>query len=252
MLVNFLIIGSQKAATSALAKFLSQHPEIYMGTKKEAHFFNHPEKFHHLSKEQMAELYHNNFPDPGNATFIGEATPAYMFLPYIPKLIFEYNPGMKIICLLRDPVERAWSQYLMERNRGFEKNTFWKSIIREFVKYFNDKDNYSLLNKNKPVRRFCYIERGLYSKQIQKWIKYFPESQFLILRTKDLLLHHEATLKMVYRFLNINNVEYIPEQEIVFRTNSYRKIDLFSECLLNLYYFREKKRLKLLYNITEL
>ncbi len=250
MLVNFLIIGAQKAGTSALAKFISQHPEVYMGTRKEVHFFNHPDKFQHLSREQMIELYHSNFPDPGNSTNIGEATPAYMFLPFVPKLIFNYNQNMKIICILRNPIERAWSQYVMEKNRGFEKKKFWRSIFAENIKYLNDRNNFTLVNKNDPVRRFCYLERGLYSQQINRWMNYFPKSNILILKTQDLLADHAATMLRVYGFLNIKNRDFIPKQEIVFKSKENLKIDIFSKMLLQIYFIPERRRLRKMYNIN--
>ncbi|MDD5475919.1 MAG: sulfotransferase [Syntrophales bacterium] len=242
--VNFLIIGAQKCGTSALAHFLAQHPEICIPSKKELHFFNSPQYSEHRDSHEIAKLYHRHFPNPAGRSLTGEATPAYVFLPFVPQRVHAYNPDMKLICLLRDPAARAWSQYRMELARGTERRGFWHSILREWLQYRRDRDNYLLLTKSKPLRRFCYLERGLYNHQISRWLTFFHPSQLLLIPTEDLRNNHEATLKGIYEFLQVNDRKFMPKKEIIFSTEGEESPGFFTRIALNLYFRRDRIKLK--------
>src|SRR5256885_16741616 len=129
MLVNFVIGGTQKGGTSALDSFLRQHPEICMPeTRKELHYFDREKNF---AKRPDHKKYHANFrPSPGQRV-IGEATPIYMYWNAAPSRIHAYNPEMKWILTLRNPVERAFSAWNMERNRGADPLPFSEAIEKE-------------------------------------------------------------------------------------------------------------------------
>ncbi len=221
--VNFLIAGAQKAGTSALAHFLMQHPEVCLCPRKEAHFFDKPDFPDHLSPKDLNHLYQKHFPNYRYQPLVGDATPAYLFLPQVPARIAAYNPAMRIICLLRDPVERALSQYAMERSRGTETNPLLVSMLWEWWRYRNEPDNYDNLNRDRPVRRFCYRERGRYDQQLARWMNYFPQNQILVLRTEALWQYHAETLCQVYAFLGITPPYPLPEQERVFSTNHLQR-----------------------------
>src|SRR4051795_9448938 len=118
MLINFVIGGTQKGGTSALDAFLRQHPQICMPeSRKELHFFDREENF---ARPPKYRKYHANFrPGPGHRV-TGEATPIYMYWDAAPARIWSYNPAMKWILVLRNPVERAFSAWNMETKRGAE------------------------------------------------------------------------------------------------------------------------------------
>src|SRR5256886_13492270 len=116
MRVDFVIGGTQKGGTSALDSFLRQHPQICMPeTKKELHFFDREEDDRDYKK------YHANFKPNPQQRVTGEASPIYMYWETAPYRIWKYNPKMKWILALRNPVERAFSAWNMGTKRGKEK-----------------------------------------------------------------------------------------------------------------------------------
>ena len=129
MKINFVIGGTQKGGTSALDSFLRQHPEICMPeSKKELHYFDREENF---AGKPNYKKYHANFkPGPAHRV-IGEATPIYMYWNAAPQRIRDYNPEMKWILVLRNPVERAFSAWNMETKRGAENLPFREAVERE-------------------------------------------------------------------------------------------------------------------------
>src|SRR6201995_2856190 len=129
MKVEFVIGGTQKGGTSALASFLRQHPQICMpADRKELHFFDREEAF---TGKPDYRAYHSSFRPEKNQTVIGEATPIYMYWNPAPARIWTYNPAMKWIVILRDPAERAFSAWNMEKQRGRENLSFEEAIERE-------------------------------------------------------------------------------------------------------------------------
>ena len=112
--VNFMIVGVQKSGTTALSEFCSEHPEICMAKPKEPHLFD-AEEFDEAGLDDNYSKFFDHF--KGEA-ILGEATPIYMFLPEIAKRLHTYNPDLKLLVILRDPVDRAISQYSMSQSRG--------------------------------------------------------------------------------------------------------------------------------------
>src|SRR5687768_5412221 len=110
MRLNFLVMGAQKSGTTALAYFLMQHPEIYMPPDKEVHFFDNDRLFRGRSAVDY-RAYHNALNVPPGARMVGEATPIYMYWKPAPKRIKQYNPVTKMIFILRNPIDRAYSHY---------------------------------------------------------------------------------------------------------------------------------------------
>ncbi len=129
MQVSFVIGGTQKGGTSALDSFLRQHPQICMPeTRKELHFFDREENF---KRKPAYKKYHGNFRPNSEHRAIGEATPIYMYWNAAPQRIAAYNPEMKWIITLRDPVDRAYSAWNMETKRDAENLSFADAIARE-------------------------------------------------------------------------------------------------------------------------
>ena len=127
--VDFAICGTQKGGTSALDAYLREHPEICMADVKEVHFFD-TEK--HFAREAINySKYHSFFTPQKSHKILGEATPVYMYWPNAPQRLREYNPRMKLIILLRNPIERAYSHWNMQRTRGIDKLPFWDAIREE-------------------------------------------------------------------------------------------------------------------------
>ena len=130
----------------------------------------------------------------------GEATPIYLFLPEIAPELRRYNSDLKLIVLLRDPVERAISHYYMEKNRGYEKLPPWLALLSEpwrLRRCGNPRRHGS------ARRRHAYRRRGLYSLQLNNLYRHFDPDQVLLVRAEDLGRRHDAVLGRVFDFLGV-------------------------------------------------
>jgi len=219
--VSFLIVGAQKAGTSALASFLSQHPEVCFAKNKEVHLFDRPDFNDSWAANEVGQAYREYFPDFKGQNIVGEATPIYMFLPFIPKRIYRYNPKMKLIFLMRNPVERAISQYDMEKKRGFEHLPFSVAIFLEKIRLWQNRNN---LSRKSSLRHHSYVSRGFYFQQIMRFMEYFPKEQMLFVKSEDLTSRHDDTLKLIYEFLGVNNKNIIPSAKRILESTKKTRI----------------------------
>ena len=172
--VTFLIIGAQKAGSTALDQCLRQHPDIGMAAVKEVHYFDDEERFRNGTNDHTA--YEAHFPT--GKRFLGEATPIYLWWKPACERIHRYNPAMKLIAVLRDPVERAFSHWNMEFNRGAEVRDFRSSIQAEL-------DRRARV-PNEQHRVVSYLGRGFYAEQIERFHRSFDRRQLLCIKYEDL------------------------------------------------------------------
>jgi hypothetical protein len=191
--VAFVIAGTQKGGTTALASYLYEHPEIGMPTVKEVHFFDTEENF--ASAEVDYAKYHVYFKPAVRGRLLGDATPIYMYWEPAPPRIWQYNPAMKFIMLLRNPVTRAYSQWNMERERGRDTMPFEQAIRSELERC---RDTLPLQH-----RLYSYVDRGFYSDQLRRIWRYFPVAQTLVLRSEELQHTPETALARVTDFLGV-------------------------------------------------
>jgi hypothetical protein len=197
--VDFLVAGTQKAGTSALDAYLREHPEICMARRKEAHFFDNDELFGQPDMDYTE--YHNLFSPQPPQRVLGESTPIYMYWRDAPKRIWQYNPAMKLIVVLRNPITRAFSHWNMERHRRTESLPFHEALQRE-----PERRRDALPYQD---RVFSYIDRGFYSAQLQRLWVHFHRSQTLVLRQEDLRTQPGETLNAVCRFLGVGRMERV-------------------------------------------
>jgi hypothetical protein len=189
--VNFVIAGTQKGGTSALDAYLRAHTQVGMARVKETHFFDNEDYFRATAVDYR--IYHEFFAADGRLG--GEATPIYMYWQDAPGRIWQYNPMMKWIILLRNPISRAYSHWNMERARGADTLSFAEAIAveetrcREALPYQH--------------RVYSYLDRGFYSEQLRRIWRFFPRAQVLVLKSEDLRDHPQATLDQVCAFLDI-------------------------------------------------
>jgi hypothetical protein len=209
ILPDFLIIGGQRCGTTFFYNCLKQHPDIKTTLRrKEIHFFDN--NFH-----KGLIWYKSYFPTITSKYFnkhflsqkviTGEASPYYILHPLVPGRVKSIIPNVKLILLLRNPVNRAYSHYNHEVRRGFEKLSFIKAIERE-REIVNKEMNKLLENEyyySHIFRNYSYLTRGIYVNQIKKWMEYFPENQFLIIKSEDLFKNPENTLNDAFKFLDL-------------------------------------------------
>ncbi|WP_395671820.1 sulfotransferase domain-containing protein [Phenylobacterium sp.] len=172
--VSFIIAGVQKGGTTALFDYLAE-PGVALSTVKEVHFFD--DESQNWGAPDY-DAYHARFGPPDGRP-CGEATPIYVYWPGSLERIAAYNPAMRLIVLLRDPVARAWSHWKMEYARGAETERFaW--CIREGRQRLFDARPWG------HHREFSYVERGFYGEQMARLLALFPREQVLVL-TSDAL-----------------------------------------------------------------
>ena len=204
MKVDFVICGTQKGGTSALDAYLRDHHQICMANKKEVHFFDNEDTFR--DKAPDYSLYHTAFsPEPPHE-LVGEATPIYMYWHDAPRRMWQYNPNMKLIVILRNPIERAYSHWNMERSRNAETLSFWEAIKSE-----TQRCRESLPYQH---RVYSYIDRGFYLEQLRRLSTYFRKEQILILRNEELKNKPHETLQNVCDFLGVNSFLDIEAKDI--------------------------------------
>lgn len=198
---DFIIIGAQKAGTSALHQMLQTHPDIEAATTKEIHYFDN-DAWHGAGKIWQ---YHAYFPLPHNKKKSGltfEATPMYLYHPEVAARLHAYNPKLKLIISLREPASRAFSAWTMYHhhikdgpNRQYKEFRKFDEVVAEELATFGTKS----FDRNPKG----YIERGIYHEQISRFFKYFPPEQVLILENRDLYLDWEQTQHKILAFLRL-------------------------------------------------
>jgi Sulfotransferase domain len=187
-LPDFVIIGGKKCGTTSLYNLLTQHPYVEPAASKELHYFDR------LFEAEDLEWYRNCFPAPrwenGRRTITGEGTP-YMPSRRIPEMMAEVVPGVRLIALLRNPVDRAYSDYQQVVRKGREPRTFEEAIGGEPHEGGNLDDNCE------------YLSRGVYVDQLLRWSEFFGREQILVLKSEDFFERPADTLKLVLDFLEL-------------------------------------------------
>jgi len=177
MLPNYLVIGATRCGTTWLGKNLMLHPEVFMPTQKEVHFFNR-----HYDKG--VDWYENIFRDATEKT-IGEATPGYLYHEHIPELIKKHLPDVKLIACLRDPVDRAYSHYWYREDERRAQNI-------------------SITFEEKIQMTPRLIEEGMYARKLSKYLELYPRDNILLLFYDDLKSDPAQYLRDTFRFLEVN------------------------------------------------
>ncbi len=196
---DFVIIGTQRGGTTSLHAYLRSHPDIETPAKKELHFLT--DRF-----ERGAEWYVGQFPATvPSGTLVGEATPYALFHPLAPRRLRDVAPHARIIALLRNPVDRAYSHYLHERARGHESLSFEDAIAAEPGRLLSLETRIASgeLLVSDMHKRASYIERGRYARQLERWLAAFPRGQLLIVRSEDLYGDPAGATERVTDFLDL-------------------------------------------------
>lgn len=216
---DFFIVGAAKAGTTSLWYYLNSNSNIYMLPIKEPHYFStdirlsnfrkdyrkkvefDPDKYFskpHLESRHIGFIEHEEdyvrlFRERKNSQIVGEASTGYLFSEVAAENIYASNPNSKIIIILRDPIERAFSHYLMNLKAG---STIYNNFLSEV--YFD----YSKKKKGWGISHL-YVEIGLYCKQIEKYKKAFPNENLKIIILEDMVCSPESTISDIFSFLGI-------------------------------------------------
>ena len=205
---DFLIIGTQKGGTNSLYNYLIQHPKVAPASGKEIHYFD-------FNFDKGLDWYQSQFADVAPDIITGEGSPYYLYHPLVAPRLYDLYPQVKLIVLLRNPVERAISHYYWEVKIGCESLSLAEAIASESTRLAGETEKivqegtyYSFNHQH-----YSYLARGIYVEQLQNWMKVFPREQFLILKSEDFFDRPAATMEKVEKFLELPSHkldEYIP------------------------------------------
>jgi hypothetical protein len=200
--LDFLIMGAHKSGTSALSYFLSQHSDIYIPEKKEIHFFDRESVFKRSNGSVDYARYHKEFEVPRGVRLIGESTPIYMYWKPAARRIMQYNASIKMIFILRNPIDRAYAHYNWAKDvMEDETQPFAIALRLEKRRLFK--------SLSLQTRIYSYTDRGYYAQQIKRLLEYFPVSQMLFIKNEELRNDHSGTLNRTFSFLEVTPVDYI-------------------------------------------
>jgi len=196
MKVDFFIVGVPKAGTTSLYHYLSEHPQVEMSSQKEPDYFsdkaiNEQGMYYVKNRINTLDKYESLFVQKESVVY-GEASVSYLFYENVAEDIKKYNPNAKIIIMLRNPIERAFSHYLMDYRLGLISDSFENIIAKK--------------SKHKKSHLFYqqYIEASKYATQIQRYLDFFEKENILFIDYEDFKKNVSKTVGKVYSFLNIS------------------------------------------------
>ncbi len=225
--VNLVVAGVARAGTSGIINGLKQHPEIYVGRDEknldedETKFFDQEENFSISSTTQMItnyKNYHNKFFKNIDISkkIICSNAPIYSYWENAIKRLWYYNKEIKLIIILRNPVERAYSHWNKEKNNGREKLSFHEAIQKEMER---SKNFLPYQNRNSS-----YTERGFYTEQIRRAWKFFDKKNVLFIKYDDFCNNPKNIFNSIFEFLNITQIEV--KSKYVGKQNYAEKINI--------------------------
>lgn len=214
-LPDALIIGAQRSGTTSLHEYATRHPGVWSARlTKEVHFFD-------LHWDEATGWYRRYFPATStrlrfrrrhgyDLTAI-DASPYYLFHPDVPRRAAEVCPDVRLIALLRNPIDRALSQYKLEVKLGFEDApTFEDALEREATRLDGEEDR--LLEDEHRLslahQHHSYVTRGHYMTQLERWLRLFPRERLLILISEEIFSDPHPETRRLHRFLGV------PEREV--------------------------------------
>ena len=191
----FFVVGAQKAGTTTFHDWLCKSGEVALPWSKETHFFSDEKNF-----SKGTKWYMKQFRVRGETRVLGEIDPEYMYFPECAERIKSFADAPKLIFILRDPLSRAYSNYLMSVRSGYEMLTFSDALCAEEGR-MRSGGRFSQIHHG-------YMARGLYAIQIERMLRVFPKSETMVMLFEDLFSSQEAateSLRQVCEFIGIDN-----------------------------------------------
>lgn len=206
---NFFILGAGKCGTTSLYRYLNQHPDVFLANPKETHFFD-------LNYEVgMDEYWKRYFSQYTCELAIGEATPSYCFLPFVAKRIFKECPDARLILILRNPVERAYSTWWMLRTQGVVRDSFDKAIRKNLCDRpidFSDeggeylwREHYLGMQDGRLDIIPMYLQEGYYVNYVRLYLDMFPKDQLKVVLFDDLRASPTRLMRDLWMFLGVRS-----------------------------------------------
>lgn len=207
---DFVVVGAPKCGTTSLYSFLCSHPKVEPALTKEIHYFDQPHKY------EMGDLwYRHNFPASVSlrraGALTGEATTTYLFHPLAPARMSRSAPGAKIIAMLRDPVDRAYSEYHMIMRAGMEYMSFEDALAAEDARTLGERRRAASDPKMRPfyTHNYSYAAKGMYAEQLERWARYYG-GRMLVETLEDMRRDPRGVAGRVLEFLGLDPAGALP------------------------------------------
>ena len=246
VLPGFLIIGAQKGGTTSLASALANHPSLVLPAIREVHFFD-------LHYQRGVKWYRNQFAVPageylrkillGKPFVAFESSPYYLFEPRVPARVYDLLPEVRSIVLLRNPIDRAYSQYQHHLRIGGEHLSFEDALRAESERLDGEVDKMladgSYLSASHRI--FSYLARGIYADQLTNWLNYFPKSQLMIVQSEEFFRQPANVFRQVLEYLDLPPWE--PDRFVQDNAGTYAPMNPKTRAWLRAYFAPHNQRL---------
>jgi len=229
VLPDFIIIGAARSGTTALYDYMIRHPNIEKSKYKEIHYFNR--EYH-----RGINWYRMFFPLKLNKFYktkmkkkkfvTGEASVLYLHHPYAPKRTYELLPNVKIIVLLRNPIDRAYSAHQYRYKINHKETLDFDEAIKNEKFLIQDEMEKMIMDESYYSKTFydhTYYTIGIYADQLERWFKYFPREQFLIIKSEEFFSKTEEIMDSIYAFLKLPKHK-LPEYKKIHSSNYKEKM----------------------------
>ena len=217
-LPDFLIIGAQKSGTNTLYDYFAQHPDVRRSSIHEVHFFDN-------NFDRGVGWYRGHFPHNSGSHrrwLTGETSPYYLFHPLAPRRAARVVPGARLVALLRNPVDRAYSHYHHTRAKGRERLSFEEALEREAERTddaWNDLAS-GRVAEAPPVQHHSYLARGRYAEQLARWFACYPTEQVAVVKAEDLYERPEPVMRRLFHFLDLPEYDGLAYRKLNARSYS--------------------------------
>ncbi len=223
-LPNFIIIGGSRSATTSLYHYLGQHPQIYMSPIKETNYFAYDSEFNYNElvlrrfRIRTLEDYTSLFSKIRTEKIIGEASPRYLSTPFSASRIHDLLPNIKLLAILRNPVDRVYSNYFARIRRGEETDGFSDVVESEIRNFSKMEYVYSILHP------------GLYYTNLKRYIDLFYRNNLKINIFEDFISEQPGFFKEVLNYLDVDT-NYMPDFNINYNPTGIPKNKFFNTIL---------------------
>jgi len=194
-MLDFLVIGSMKSGTTSLHKYLLKHKDIYLPPEKEAPFFSEDAVF----KLGYSHYFNDFFRDAPTNVLLGTVTPMYMRNPISPQRIKDTCPNIKLIAILRDPIERAYSHYQMAVRINREKRTFEEAVVDQLKEE-------KLTEARSGTWLNDYVSLSEYGRILKRYYELFPHENIKIKFMSELEAEPKAFISDLFDYLGLKNL----------------------------------------------
>jgi Sulfotransferase domain len=197
-LPTFLVIGAMKSGTSSLSRYVRSHPDSFCSAKKEPEFFS-------MHWKLGIDWYRSLFADAGEAVAVGEFSTGYTKAPRyseVAERVASVVPDVRIVYLVRDPVQRIRSQYIHQVAKEREHRSFDEAI------------------RTPPSQ---YLDWSRYAYQLEPYVRLFPREQLLVLRAEDLRDRRDTAVAQVFEFLGLDPTFVVPDLDEEYNQSSTRR-----------------------------